>query len=75
MRGTRPQFDFRLVHTDVRLPETLDEIRILFVVDGTCQLNHIVSIINSAGVDSLGSLPDTFDIFNHTTSLTGISSF
>jgi len=38
MRGTRPQFDFRLVHTDVRLPETLDEIRILFVVDGTCHV-------------------------------------
>jgi hypothetical protein len=42
---------------------------------GTCPLNHIVSIINSAGVFSQGSLPETFDIFNHTTSLIGISSF
>ena len=38
MRGERPQFDFKLIHTDTRLSETLDEIRILFVVDGTCHV-------------------------------------
>jgi hypothetical protein len=34
----------------------------------------MVSFINSAGVVSHGSFPETVDILNETTSLTGISS-
>ncbi len=33
-----PQFDFRLVRKDIRLTESMEEIRILFVVDGRCRV-------------------------------------
>lgn len=38
MRGERLQFDFKLIHTDIRLSESIEEIRILFVVDGKCHV-------------------------------------
>ncbi len=58
-----PQFDFRLVHTDIRLAGSMEEIRILFVVDGRCRVERdgrelylgksdylLINVLEEAGV-------------------------